>query len=246
MKWSRPSTSRFDRQAIGHWLPVLAGIALAVYGLLQRNRAGLGLAIGGAPLAARNQRGLRRLGRSAGAALRSTLSDLVAAEEPEGPEAKSSVVAVNTTQEAAYAYWLDPEKRRQWLEYRPQQPSPRGLLTGLIGVARRLGNPEWDITIVRAEPHHRLHVQLWQGGRNVGSGMAEFRSLGPERGCEVRLRVNRGRASPLAALLSGVLLGGLSLQLRTLLGRFKAVVEAGEVPTTAGQPAGPPRTETRG
>lgn len=98
---------------------------------------------------------------------------------------------------------------------------------------------EWDAEIVEDLPGERIRWHSLDGADVRNAGRVEFRDAPAGRGTEVRVSLEyappAGRVGDVVARIFGE---QPDQQVRDDLRRFKQLMEAGEVPTTRGQPAG--------
>lgn len=150
-----------------------------------------------------------------------------------------AVMTVNKPREEVYAYWrkltnlplfmahlkevveLD-QKRSHWTIEMP-------------GLGGRV---EWDAEIVKDEPNRLIGWQSVNGAAIRNAGKVEFDDA-PRRGTEVRVVFSYhppagGVGTGIAKLFNPLFKGVLENEIFN----FKHVIEAGEIPTTNGQPGG--------
>jgi uncharacterized membrane protein len=98
---------------------------------------------------------------------------------------------------------------------------------------------EWDAEIINDVPNEVIGWRTLEGSELVSAGSVSFKSAGKDRGTQLRVRLQydppAGRAGAALAWLFG---RSPAQAIRDDLRRFKAFIEAGEVPTTEGQPTG--------
>lgn len=98
---------------------------------------------------------------------------------------------------------------------------------------------EWDSEITTEDPNHLLRWRTTDNYQIQHEGEVRFEPAPGNQGTEVVVDL---RYSPLggkiAALIAKVLGKEPEQQISQDLGRFKALMETGEIPTTEGQPAG--------
>jgi uncharacterized membrane protein len=114
------------------------------------------------------------------------------------------------------------EKRSRW-----KAKAPAGL------------SVEWEAEIVNEKPDALIAWQSCEGSSVPNWGVVRFNSAPGHRGTEVSVQLEY---EPIAGA-TGVALAKLfgeepSQQIEEDLRRFKRIMEAGETPTTAGQPRG--------
>jgi uncharacterized membrane protein len=98
---------------------------------------------------------------------------------------------------------------------------------------------EWDAEIVTDKPNEVIAWRSLDGSDVDTAGSVHFRELPGGRGTEVRVELKydppAGKLGTAVAKLFGL---SPEAQIRADLRRFKQILEAGEVPSTAGQPHG--------
>ena len=147
-------------------------------------------------------------------------------------------IAVNRSPEECYRFWRDFENLPRFMKHvESVEASGDGrshwVVKGPAGVA-----VEWDAELTEDLPN-RIAWRSVPGGDIENSGSVEFRPATQGHGTIVRATVRY--APPAGAVGSAIakLLGQEpSIQAKTELRRFKAVLETGEVPTIDGQSSG--------
>lgn len=103
---------------------------------------------------------------------------------------------------------------------------------------------EWDAEITQEDPHHFLQWRTIGESTVQHQGEVRFLTAPDHESTEVHVDL---RYAPLggkfAALIAKALGKEPEQQILQDLGRFKALMESGEIPTTLGQPAGGERKE---
>jgi uncharacterized membrane protein len=138
-----------------------------------------------------------------------------------------------------YGFWRNAEALRSIL---PDVESVEPLAPNRTRwVARGAGGRqvEWITEVIDDRPNERIEWRA-QGGADVEEwGSIEFGPAPAERGTEVVYRARYSSAgTDLRGALSRLLGGTPAANVAHVLRRFKQVMEAGEIATTAGQPAG--------
>ncbi len=160
------------------------------------------------------------------------------------PHAIEAAVTVNASAEEVYRFWRAFENHARVLtivgasqpdgdgrRYRHALPSP----AGQVG---------WTVEIVEEVPNERIEWRSVAGAPPVPYRAAlHLRPDAKEGGTQLRLRME---LEPRTGVLGRVLLAGLDelsdRVVQTDLRRFKQLIEAGEIATTEGQPAGAGRS----
>ncbi len=145
-----------------------------------------------------------------------------------------------------YAFWRNPTNlapcfkhpveitRQSDLEYHWRVSAPHGHFV------------EWDSTIVHDEPGESIAWRSREDADVPNAGSVRFTPAPGDEGTEVRVMFEYvppgGTAGSWLAKLTR---DDADQQAADLLRRFKALFEAGEIPTTDGQPVGSPQREKR-
>ena len=98
---------------------------------------------------------------------------------------------------------------------------------------------EWNAEIYNEEPSKLIAWRSIEGSDVVSAGSVNFDNAGPGRG--TRVTVNLQYSPPggkIGARIARLFGRDAQTEIREDLRRFKQLVEAGEVPTTSGQPRG--------
>lgn len=150
-----------------------------------------------------------------------------------------AVMTVNKPREEVYGYWRNltnlpsfmahlkevveiDERRSHWVIETP-------------GIGGRI---EWDAEVVKDEPNRLIGWQSVNGAAIKNAGKVEFDDA-PRQGTEIRIVFSYhppagGLGTGVAKLFMPVFRGIIEDEIFN----FKRVIEAGEIPTTKGQPAG--------
>lgn len=106
---------------------------------------------------------------------------------------------------------------------------------------------EWDALIINDKPSELIAWRSREGAAVENAGTVRFQPAPGDEGTEVTVSLEYnppgGRLGALVAKLTGDS-GGR--QVAEALRRFKALMEAGEIPTTEGQPVGGPQAQRKG
>lgn len=211
------SRSRFPAEA-PRWSAVAAGSALALFGLSRRSKAGLALAAGGGLLA------------FAGSRLNASPTQLVA----------SSTMQVNCSPQQAFEFWRNFENLPLFMHHLDSvsilgDRRSRWVAPGPLGSRIR-----WDAEIVVERPGELISWRSLPGSDIDVDGYVEFRQAPGNRGTFVSVNIIY---SPPAGKFGGAIARLLgkdpAFLMRQDLRRFKALIEAGEIPTVEGQSHGP-------
>lgn len=214
------------------WLSMIGGGALLAYGL-RRSLGSLMLALGG------------------GAILYRGLSGHCSAYEALGINSAKPGTGDDITVEAAvtvhkplaevYRFYRRLENHPRFVSHLESVQTLDAKRSHWVAKAPLGTSIKWDAEIVDEQENTVIAWRSLPGADVDNAGMARFRELSNDRGVEVYVRL--GYTPPGGAVgraLANMLNGLTAAQLREDLRRFKQLLEAGERPTTATQPAGQP------
>ena len=109
------------------------------------------------------------------------------------------------------------------------------------------GRVEWDSLIINDEPNAMIAWRSREGAEVPNAGSVRFAPAPGDEGTEVTVAIEYdppgGALGKFAAKLTGEDAG---LQIYITLKRLKALMEAGEIPTTEGQSVGGPQASAKG
>lgn len=152
-------------------------------------------------------------------------------------------MTIQASPEQLYDTWRDVERAPAYMSmvqevHKTGEKSSHWRAQGPQG--QRL---EWDIEIVREEPGRLIEWRVLSNPMLEDSGRIRFIAAPGGRGTIAILEVDFAHHRMLQAALEVPLLGRatdvmLEAQIAGILHGFKSLVEAGEIPTTKGQPTG--------
>ncbi len=233
-------------------LSVLGGGALALYGL-RRSLPGLMLMLGGGVLMYR--------GFTGHCPAYQAMDLNTASQDPERGITLEATITVNKPAAEVYRFWRQVEnhprfmqhleaavstgeKRSHWVARGPlHMPLARLRRRGnrVVGMARFRAKPfTWDAELVEERDNALLTWRSLPGADVDNSATVRLRELPNSRGTEVRLKLAYAPPGGVAGLALAKLFKTLTVrELREALRHFKHIIEAGETPTIAHQPAAP-------
>lgn len=156
----------------------------------------------------------------------------------EGTRVERAVVVNKPTAEV-YRFWRDFENLPRFMSHLEDVDTTTDgrshwIATGPLGL-----RVEWDAELIADEPGKLIAWKSLDGSDVDTAGSVHFRDLGLNRGTEVRVALKYdppgGKLGTAVARLFGE---SPDHQVREDLQRFKQLLEAGELPSTAGQPHG--------
>jgi uncharacterized membrane protein len=227
---STPASANVDD--VERWVSGISGAALALYGLRRRSIGGVALAALGAGLVYRSV-----TGRSA---LYEAL-DLRLVRTTGGRQRIEVVKAmtINRSAEELYRFWRNFEnlpRVMRHLESVTVQDERRSHWI-VKGPADR--HVEWDAEIVNEKANQLIAWQSCEGADIDHWGAVRFAPAPGGRGTEVTVELEyEPIAGSFGAMIAKLFGEEPAQQIEEDLRRFKQLMEAGEVPTTEGQPRG--------
>lgn len=166
-------------------------------------------------------------------------SDATAVPAQQGLRVEESIT-VNRTAEELYDFWKELENlplvmsHLRRVETRDEGRS-RWVAEGPLGQS-----VSWDAEINNQREPELIAWRSLPGSQIETAGSVHFVPQENGRGCVVRVSLKYNPpGGRIGAGIAWMLGAGLEKQLHEDLARFKSVMEAGEAPTTAGQPRGP-------
>jgi uncharacterized membrane protein len=210
--------SRSSSQSISQFGVIAGASALVLYGLFRRNKTGLALATAGGLVAYKQAR----------------------SQAQSSKQTATAVFRVNKTSSEAYRLWHNFENLPRFMAHvaavrvlddRRSEWTAKGPLDSRV---------RWNAEITEDEPNRRIAWRSLPDSQLETNGWVEFRDDPQGRGSTVRAHVEY--SNPLGAVGHGLLtaLGkNPNFVIKEDLRRFKALLEAGEAPTTVGQTHGP-------
>ncbi|MBX6332726.1 MAG: DUF2892 domain-containing protein [Gemmatimonadaceae bacterium] len=224
------------------WVSVAAGSALAAYGLTQHSWRRIAMAAAGAGLLGRGITRRCPVYRAIGVdtAHPARGRNLITAIIPARPIEVERSVTISRPREEVYRFWRDftnLPRVMQHLESVTVLDDRRSHWAAKAPVGRPV---EWDAEIVDDVPNERI---AWRSVRDSGldtSGWVRFADAPGGRGTTVLAQFRYGAPAGKLGVAVATLLGeNPEQQVREDLRHLKQVLEAGEIPTTEGQPTGP-------
>jgi len=226
--------SEFER-----WASIAAGAGLAIYGLSRLKRNGWMHAGIGALLLRRGATAHCDLYEAMGVNTAGTRSDTRAALRGSRGVNVLESVTINRPIEELYRFWRNLENLPRFMRHLESVEK----ITDTISHWRAKGPAgtvaEWDAEIHNEVPNQLIGWRSLEGSDVVSAGSVNFDSAAAGRGTRVTVHLQYsppgGKVGAAIAKLFG---RDAETEIREDLRRFKQLIEAGEVPTTSGQPRG--------
>lgn len=224
------------------WLSIAGGAALALYALRRRSPASLAFAAGGAALIGRGATGhspvYQRLGVDT-ADPEAVRQNVLAAILPSRKLEAERAYTIMRPRYELYAFWRDFENLPQFMEHL-ESVTVMGDGRSHWVTKAPIGKPvSWDAQITEDIEDRIIAWRSLPDSVVENSGQVQFSDAPDGRGTVVRARIlYQAPGGKTVEEISRFFGESASQQLRDDLRRFKQVMEAGETPTTEGQPHG--------
>jgi len=221
------------------WVSVVAGAALAAYGLKMRSIPGLVIgAIGGA---------LIHRGATGHCMVYESMGVTTAAEEDDGsnvsiPYGKGvrveKSVTINAPQEQVYAFWRNFENLPRFMHNLESVEVHDSLRSHWVAKGPAGTTVDWEAEIINEIPHELIGWRSIDGSKVDNAGSVHF-TPAADRGTEVKVILRYDPpAGVFGAAVSRILGEDPAVNVQEDLRRLKMLLETGEVATTEGQSAG--------
>lgn len=224
-----------DRERVGS---ATLGAALVAYGLQRRDWLGALSAVGGAALLYRGATGYCQVSDSLGRNTRAETGDTREALAGSRGVNVCEAVTIQRSADELYREWRNLEAlpdRMQHLES-VQELSDGTSHWSARGPAGKVF--EWDAEILQDIPGKLLSWRSLPGAEVISAGSVNFDEV-PGHGTSVTVRLQYDPpGGKLGAYVAWLMRQEPSQQIREDLRAWKRQLEAGEVPTTEGQPSG--------
>jgi uncharacterized membrane protein len=150
-------------------------------------------------------------------------------------------VTVRKPADELYGFWRDVSNLPQIIHH-PSAVSTTSADESHWKVSAPFGDVEWDAVIINDKPGEMIAWRSREGSDVDHAGSIRFKEAPGDEGVEVTVALEYDPpAGKLGAVVAKFTRDSASSQVYDALHRFKALMEAGEIPTTKGQPAGGPR-----
>lgn len=246
--------------SVERWASAIGGGALMTYGLLRRGGVGYGLAALGAGLLQRgatghcqmyNALGVNTADPTSGGTTSGSNGKLVnvgkdgllhnpnaTISHNEGITVERSVT-VNKPAFDLYAYWRNFDNLPRIMSHLETVTVRDDTNSHWVAKAPAGRTVEWDAEVINEKPGEVIAWRSLEGADVPNSGSVRFVELPAGRGTEVRVRLEYAPPGGKVGMVVAKLFHQEpNQQIDDDLRRFKSVMEAGEYPTTEGQPSG--------
>ena len=227
------------------WISGLAGGALAIYGLTRRTWGGAVLALVGGTLIHRGSTGHCYMYDALGVSTAGTDTGNPLVSVPAGHGIKvEKSVTVNRSPEEVYRFWRDFQNLPRFMNHLERVSDLGNGRSHWVAKAPAGGTVEWDAEIYNEKENELIAWRSLEGSDVQSAGSVAFRPAPGGRGTEITVELQYNPPAGIAGALFARLFGEEpAQQIREDLHRLQQVMEAGEVPTTQGQPIGEENNE---
>jgi uncharacterized membrane protein len=226
----QPSTGAFNVGYNERMTGAIGGPLLALYGLTRGTAAGLVLAAGGGYLFYRSLTGHCPIYQAIG------ITTARGANEP--LHAEKSVI-INRPAEDLYRFWRDFAQLPRFMKHLEAVRINGDRRSHWVARGPAGTRVEWDAEITADRPNELIAWRSLEGADVDNSGTVRFEAAPGGRGTVVRVALDyRPPAGALGTAVAQLFGQAPQQQIEGDLRRFKNIMEAGEIPTTSGQPSG--------
>jgi uncharacterized membrane protein len=235
-------TSEVNVADAERWASALGGAALTAYAIKQlkdRTPVGAALAAAGTALIYRGATGHCAMYAAAGINTADDRSETKHALAGARGVNVEEAFTINRSPEELYAFWRNFEQLPRFMDHLVsvrQLDHQRSHWVARAPAGRKV---EWDAEIINEIPNELIGWRTLDGSDVVSAGSVRFKRAPGGRGTEVRVRLQyEPPAGKVGATIAWLLGHEPSQTIREDLRRLKQLMEAGETPTTKGQPRG--------
>ncbi len=237
MKVIRPKKHRVNVGNTERFVSALAGGALMYMGLKRRSWARAGLTALGGNLMYRGTTGHCNLYHVLGV-YTANRSKHASVPYPVGIRVDRAVT-INRSAEELFRYWRDLENLPKFMQHLESVRRLDERRSHWIVKAPAGRTVEWDAEIINEKENELLGWRSLPGADVESGGSVHFQAAPQNRGTIVTVNFQYNPpAGVLGAVVAKLFGEEPEQQVTEDLRRFKQLMEAGEVPTTAGQPSG--------
>jgi uncharacterized membrane protein len=210
------------------WTAALGGAVLTMYGLSQRSLFGSILAAGGGALLLGAAIGPTARGASTKTSLGGSRGVLV-----------DESVTIARYHDELYRFWRELDNLPRFMQHLVSVKTLDARRSHWVAAAPAGRTVEWDAEIIADEPNELIGWRTLDAADVVSAGSVHFKPTGKEEETVVHVRLQyEPPAGKLGAAIAWMFGDAPSQSIHEDLRRFKSLMEAGEIPTTVGQPRG--------
>lgn len=220
------------------WISVIAGGALAAYGLRMRSLPGIVVAALGGALVHRGATGHCLVYESLGVTTAEEQGDQVSVPYGHGVRVEKSVT-INASAEELYTFWRKFDNLPRFMHNLESVEVRDGKRSRWVAKGPAGTKVEWEAEIINEIPNELIGWRSLEGSQIDNAGSVHFKPAGAGRGTEVKVVLRYDPpAHSLGAKISKILGEDPAMNVQEDLRRLKRLIETGEIPTTDGQSSG--------
>jgi uncharacterized membrane protein len=242
MERSKQMTSSINVADVERWASAIGGAALTAFGIKQlkdRSPSGAALTAAGSALMYRGATGYCPVYAAAGISTADDTEGTRAALAGSRGQHVDEVVTINAPADQLFRFWRNFEQLPRFMDHLVSVRQIDERRSHWVAKAPGRRTVEWDAEIINEIPGELIAWRTLGGAEVVSAGSVRFMLAPGGRGTEVQVRLQYDPpAGRIGATVAWLLGQEPSQVIREDLRRFKQLMEAGEVPTTKGQPRG--------
>lgn len=221
------STSQTEASEVERWASLISGGAMVLMGLKQGSLRGALTALAGGGLLYQ------------GATKQSTIQQAQEAIGINQPIKVEKTVTINKSAEELYRFWHNLENLPTFMKHLKSVKVYNEKRSHWIANAPLGNSVEWDAEILEDRENEFISWASVEGADVDNSGFVRFQKAPGDRGTEVKVVLEYNPpGGALGATVAKLFGEEPKQQIGDELGRFKMLMEAGEIATTEGQPSG--------
>ncbi|MEH2239269.1 SRPBCC family protein [Nostoc sp.] len=221
------SASQTEASDVERWASLIGGGAMVLVGLRQGSLRGALTALAGGGLIYQ------------GATKQSTIQQAQEAIGINQPIKVEKTVTINKSAEELYSFWRNLENLPTFMKHLKSVKVYNEKRSHWIANAPLGNSVEWDAEILEDRENEFISWASVEGADVDNSGFVRFKKAPADRGTEVKVVLEYNPpGGALGATVAKLFGEEPEQQIGDELGRFKMLMEAGEIATTEGQPSG--------
>ncbi|MDF5739122.1 MULTISPECIES: SRPBCC family protein [unclassified Nostoc] len=221
------STSQGEASEVERWASLIGGGAMVLMGLKQGSLRGALTALAGGGLIYQ------------GATKQSTIQQAQEAIGINQPIKVEKTVTINKSAEELYRFWHNFENLPTFMKHLKSVKVYNEKRSHWIANAPLDNSVEWDADILEDRENEFISWASVEGADVDNSGFVRFKKAPGDRGTEVKVVLEYNPpGGALAATVAKLFGEEPEQQIGDELGRFKMLMEVGEIATTEGQSSG--------
>lgn len=155
------------------------------------------------------------------------------------PNEIDATVTIGSPRQEVYAFWRQIENLPLFMKHLESVEDLGNGRSRWVAKTPAGGRVEWEAETLEDRDGELLSWRSVEGSQVYNAGTVRFENASGGRGTAVKVHLEFVPPGGAAGRAAARLLGPItSQQVREDLRRFKTLMEAGEIPTTTGQPAG--------